>query len=104
MLPNFLVIGAQKTGTTWLAKCLGEHPDILVPEVKEVCFFDRHFTPPSLNALVSKKYLSTGRGQEQMALCKRQLDLPSHSESIRRVRKEVLSPTISSNRPAKAMP
>ena len=43
MLPNFLIIGTQKAATTWLARCLGEHPDVFIPEIKEVYFFSRHF-------------------------------------------------------------
>jgi hypothetical protein len=43
MLPNFLIIGTAKAGTTWLAKCLREHPDVFMPVVKEVYFFDKHF-------------------------------------------------------------
>jgi hypothetical protein len=38
-----LIIGAQKAGTTWLAKCLGEHPDIFIPEIKELYYFDRYY-------------------------------------------------------------
>lgn len=40
MLPNFIGIGAPKTGTTWLFKCLVEHPQIFIPKVKELMFFD----------------------------------------------------------------
>lgn len=40
-LVNFLGIGVQKSGTTWLDKCLREHPDIYLPPQKEVHFFDR---------------------------------------------------------------
>jgi len=29
--PNFLLIGAQKSGTTFLQKCLTEHPEVLMP-------------------------------------------------------------------------
>lgn len=39
-LPNFLIIGAQKAGTTWLKKLLQDHPDVFLPE-KEVRFFNR---------------------------------------------------------------
>ena len=38
-LPNFIGIGAPKSGTTWLAKCLGEHPDIFMAPVKETEFW-----------------------------------------------------------------
>ncbi|MCG8425795.1 MAG: sulfotransferase domain-containing protein [Chromatiales bacterium] len=39
MLPNFLIIGAPKAATTWLADCLREHPDIFIPELKELRYF-----------------------------------------------------------------
>ena len=41
-LPTFLVIGAQKSGTTSLVHYLGAHPDVFaLPD--EVHFFDRNF-------------------------------------------------------------
>lgn len=43
MLPNFLIIGAQKAATSWLARCLGEHPDALMSDEKELHFFDNRF-------------------------------------------------------------
>lgn len=42
-LPNFLIIGAQKAGTTALYAYLRRHPDITGPSWKEVSFFDRHY-------------------------------------------------------------
>jgi hypothetical protein len=39
--PTFLLIGGQKCGTTWMARMLAQHPDIFVPERKELDFFDR---------------------------------------------------------------
>ena len=39
ILPNFIGIGAPKAGTTWLAKCLGEHPDVFMAPVKETEFW-----------------------------------------------------------------
>ncbi len=41
-LPHFLVIGAEKSGTTWLYNALRRHPDIYVPETKEVHFFNAY--------------------------------------------------------------
>jgi hypothetical protein len=41
-LPDFLVIGAQKSGTTALYAYLRWHPAITGPPWKEVSFFDRH--------------------------------------------------------------
>lgn len=40
MYPNFLVIGAQKSGTTWLYQNLRTHPEVWLPPEKEIHFFD----------------------------------------------------------------
>ncbi|HEX9665709.1 MAG TPA: sulfotransferase [Thermodesulfobacteriota bacterium] len=39
-LPNFLIIGAQKSGTSYFAKILSQHPDIFVYK-SEIHFFDK---------------------------------------------------------------
>ena len=40
-LPNFLVSGAQKSGTTWIHTFLAKRPDVFVPASrKELMFFD----------------------------------------------------------------
>ena len=39
MLPNFLIVGAAKSGTTSLHKHLSGHPDVFMPETKEPSFF-----------------------------------------------------------------
>lgn len=41
VLPNFLVIGVEKGGTTWLHAQLKKHPDIFMPPTKEVHFFNK---------------------------------------------------------------
>jgi len=38
---NFIGIGVQKAGTSWLAKCLNEHPDIYIHPEKEAHFFNK---------------------------------------------------------------
>lgn len=40
MIPDFLVIGSQKAGTTWLDRNLRNHPNIWLPPEKELHFFD----------------------------------------------------------------
>ncbi len=40
MFPDFLVIGAQKSGTTWLYLNLKVHPKVWLPPEKEIHFFD----------------------------------------------------------------
>jgi len=42
--PTFLGIGAQKSGTTWLHEMLRLHPDVGMPEQKELHFWDREPT------------------------------------------------------------
>lgn len=39
MLPNFIVIGAAKCGTTSVCELLGEHPTVFMSDPKEPCFF-----------------------------------------------------------------
>jgi hypothetical protein len=36
----FVCIGAQKAGTTWLARVLASHPDLFMTPVKEIHYFD----------------------------------------------------------------
>lgn len=38
---DFLGIGAQRAGTTWLYRCLGQHPQLYLPGTKEIHYFDR---------------------------------------------------------------
>ena len=40
-LPDFLCIGAQKAGTSWLNSVLLEHPQIFMPPINELHYFDR---------------------------------------------------------------
>lgn len=42
-LPNFLVLGPPRTGTTWLYHCMRKHPQIFLPKIKQLHFFDRNF-------------------------------------------------------------
>ena len=39
MMPNFLIVGAAKSGTTSLYHYLSQHPDIFMPMWKELSFF-----------------------------------------------------------------
>jgi len=40
LLPNFICPGAQKSATTTLHDLLSQHPDVYLPDVKELHFFD----------------------------------------------------------------
>jgi len=41
--PNFICIGAQKAGTTWIDAQLRQHPSVWMPPMKEVHFFDYQY-------------------------------------------------------------
>lgn len=41
--PDFIIIGAQKCGTTSLFHYLSQHPDINLPDEKEIHFFDKFY-------------------------------------------------------------
>jgi len=43
MKPNFLYLGGDKCGSTWLHRILSRHPDVALPASKELFFFDRYF-------------------------------------------------------------
>jgi hypothetical protein len=43
MLPNFVVIGAPRSGTSWIHHNLKQHPQIFTPKIKELHFFDRDY-------------------------------------------------------------
>jgi len=72
--PDFMCIGAHKSGTTWLYQQLDSHPDFWMPPVKELHYFDQlsrvqHPVPPrcrdecdrhffeSLDSLSAKPYV-----------------------------------------------
>lgn len=40
---DFIVAGAEKCGTTWLADMFRQHPQIFIPEQKELHYFNRKF-------------------------------------------------------------
>jgi hypothetical protein len=39
-LPNFFIAGAMRSGTTSLTRYLDAHPEVFIPRVKEIHFFD----------------------------------------------------------------
>lgn len=42
-MPDFIGIGAMRSGTSWLRRNLNQHGQIWMAEPKELHFFDRHF-------------------------------------------------------------
>jgi len=48
VFPDFLIIGPQRTGTTWLHRVLSLHPEIYIPAAKELYYFSC-LTNPTVN-------------------------------------------------------
>jgi Sulfotransferase family len=60
-LPDFIGIGAQKAGTTWLGHNLQLHPDVWMPRNRELHYFDDRINEPKnpISRLYGKM---TGKG------------------------------------------
>ena len=41
--PNFLYIGPDKAGSSWIFALLRQHPNCFVPDCKDIYFFDRYY-------------------------------------------------------------
>lgn len=52
--PDFMCIGAQKAGTSWLHQMLQQHPDVWLPPTKEIHYFDVVHDDPALRKRLTK--------------------------------------------------
>jgi hypothetical protein len=58
--PDFLCVGSQKGGTSWLYRQLAAHPDFWMPPIKEIHYFDK---------LSRNKRLSLPRRRDERDVC-----------------------------------
>ena len=63
MLPNFLVVGAQKAGTTTVARTLASHPDVFVSDPRETFFFASDLEYPRGAAFYERRYFTEWNGE-----------------------------------------
>jgi len=86
MLPNFIIPGETKCGTTTFFRCLEQHPDIVSPDMKEpnnfiryggTSIFCRMHFPLSLRKVLNPK-LITGEASVEY-LSKRHTPFAIHS-------------------------
>ncbi|MGH3096424.1 MAG: sulfotransferase domain-containing protein [Streptosporangiales bacterium] len=83
-LPNFIYIGPAKAGSTWLHETLVGHPDIYLPAVKDLHFFNRYYergvdwyaghfasarAEQGVIGEVCQSYLATPEAAERMSSC-----------------------------------
>jgi hypothetical protein len=45
---DFFCVGAAKAGTTWLAACLDEHPQVCIPKSKDLAYFSAKQVRPNV--------------------------------------------------------
>jgi hypothetical protein len=64
---DFVGVAAPRSGTTWMAAALREHPEIWIPEAKELNFFNG----PSLNHLEFKYPRGIGYYRDQFSAAPR---------------------------------
>lgn len=71
----FLGVGAQKSGTSWVADYLSAHPEVGVSPIKEIHFFDSRFGAVNRGAIREPKrvrrHLSQLLGAERLPLSRR---------------------------------
>jgi hypothetical protein len=41
--PDFVILGPQKCATTWMYRCLEEHPEVYMPDTDSIHYFDMHY-------------------------------------------------------------
>lgn len=65
MLPNLLIAGTQKGGTTWLHKMLRHHPDVFMTQRKELSFFSNpsHHGDPAALAAYEENFAMAGNAR-----------------------------------------
>jgi hypothetical protein len=85
MFPDFLIIGAQKAGSTLLLKCLREHPDVFMPFGETRVFEDPEYVRTDVRHFFEK--LFAGVSQKKAVGIKRPAYLakPECPERIHRL-------------------
>lgn len=56
--PDFFIVGAPKSATTALFSYLKQHPDVFLPQRKEICYFctDLHYRTPFISEEIYLSY------------------------------------------------
>ena len=106
VLPNFMIVGSAKCGTSSFARYLQEHPDIFISTPKEPRFISSQFTPfplggPKDAALENRyvkdyeSYLKLFEGATEKAIGEASVDnLFFHEQAIPVIKKTVGTPKI----------
>ena len=60
---DFLVLGAQKCGTTWIHHVLSQHPGVFIPPAKELHFFNKSSALSRGCGWYADQFAAAGAGQ-----------------------------------------
>lgn len=64
-LPNFIIAGSQRSGSTYLHNLLVQHPDVFLPENKELQYFsDKYFKEKRIDLKKYSSFFSKYKGQK----------------------------------------
>jgi hypothetical protein len=66
-LPNWLVVAPPKTGTSWLYANLREHPQLFVPEIKELKYFSHRFESDDLRCYLDHFREGLGKSKGEVS-------------------------------------
>jgi hypothetical protein len=66
MHPNFIVIGGQKAGSTWVAEVLGHHPDVFMYPTEIPFFEDPDYSQSTLDDLA--KFFDGAAGKQALGM------------------------------------
>lgn len=84
MKPDFLGIGFQKSGTSWLFNQLRSHPEFWLPYRKEFHYFDRNIKYPSPNFFAQKHFIPRLFNEHFRKLLRRDVVNPLKNKNYRR--------------------
>ena len=79
---DFMGIGAARAGTTWLWSILNQHPNIWMPPIKELHYFDRSLDYPSPSVLADDRFIDRLFGTGKHHASFRKLFIQSIGKSI----------------------
>lgn len=82
--PDFLCLGAQKSGTTWLYKNLQYHPTIWLPPIKEISYFSSVYVANALSTNRSHR-------EHQVKQSRSWWEAASRPEKVRKARLDCLN-------------
>ena len=87
-MPDFLIIGAPKAGTSWLFSVLATHPEIFIPVEKELQYFNRNWRRAPIDDYL--RHFEPGAGRQKGEATTSYCRLPSVAiETIKRLKPDI---------------